>query len=578
METRRTGWIALALVVALAFVLRWRGVGSQLPQWTHLDGYVELVQQQYLRDPQSVKWPDMNLGYYPYATSALAAALPDVDVRHGEGGITEEMLAAAREPWVRIRLASILLSLGAVVGAFAIARRFVSTPFALLASALVATSLVHATFSAEQRPHGPASGTAALALWALLALRNDGRARSQLVAAAAVALALATLQTGAALLLSWAIAWWFRRERASAGREALLWAAGLALVALAAWLAYPFHFDERAGSAGHYETGDENVWMGGHALYTERLGFRGFSVMWNTFLGFDPWLIVLGGIAALAWGVARFRGQRAGDRERTRDTLVLLGYVLPFVVVFGVYDMTYDRFVLSLVPFVALGIAVGLEALWGQLPGRLRHPAFAAVLAVGALGVPLAATWRMGSVRASADTFEEAARWIEANVDAKSQRVLFLQNIDLPLLYERGALAELNDSRTLYWTAFQRNHPAPEGSGFRVARPPRAQGGDEPGDEAVDTSFLTPKRLRELGFDFVVALPPKRGGVNDADAVEALRALRKNLERVALFTPAEDEEKRARTLDFGPRVTETSTVWNLFAIRAFGPRIEIFRL
>jgi hypothetical protein len=204
--------------------------------------------------------------------------------------------------------------------------------------------------------------------------------------------------------------------------------------------------------------------------------------------------------------------------------------------------------------------------------------AFAAVLTLGTLGVPLAATWRMGSVRASADTFEEAARWIEANVDAPSQRVLFLQNIDLPLLYEREALAELNDSRTLYWTAFQRSHPAPEGTGFRVARPPRAQGGDETEEDVVDTSFLTPKRLRELGYDFVVALPPKRGGVNDADAVGALRALRKNLERVALFAPAEDEEKRVRTLDFGPRVTETSTAWNLFAIRAFGPRIEIFRL
>lgn len=578
METRRSGWLVLAVVVALAFVLRWRGVGSQLPQWTHLDGYVELVQQQYLREPSSVPWPDMNLGYYPYATSAVAAALPDVAASRGEGGATAEWLAAAREPWVRIRLASILLSLLAVVATFGIARRFVATPFALLASALVATSLVHATFSAEQRPHGPASGTAALALWALLALRKDGRARSQLVAAAAVALALATLQTGAALFLSWAIAWWFRRERASAAREVLLWLAGLALVAVVARLAYPFHFDDRAGSAGHYETGDENVWMGGHALYTERLGFRGFSVMWNTFLGFDPWLIVLGGAAAIAWSVARVRGLRASDSERRRDALVVLGYVVPFVAVFGVYDMTYDRFVLSLVPFVALGIVVGLEALWLQLPRGLRHPASAAVLAVVALALPLAATWRMGSVRASADTFDQAARWIEANVDRKSQRVLFLQNIDLPLLYEREALAELNDSRTLYWTAFQRSFPAPDGTGFRVARPPRTKASEKSDEESVDTSFLTPKRLRELGFDFVVALPPKRGGVNDADAVGALRALRKNLERVALFAPAEDDEKRARTLDFGPRVTEMATVWNLFAIRAFGPRIEIFRL
>jgi hypothetical protein len=228
MKSARTSWLFLLAILALAFGLRWRGICHQLPQWTYLDGFVELVQTQYLRDPLSVKWPDMNLGYYPYLTSATAAVLPDMPAARGEGGAAESILEASREPWVRVRFAAILLSLGAVVGAWGIARRFVSSSFALLA--------------AEQRPHGPASGMVALALWATLAFREQGTARSLSIAMLALCLAVAALQSSFALLVPLAIAWRWR-DTSTTGRRSLVPAAiaGLALLAVTVRLAYPFH-------------------------------------------------------------------------------------------------------------------------------------------------------------------------------------------------------------------------------------------------------------------------------------------------------------------------------------------------
>ena len=576
MKSARTSWLFLLAILALAFGLRWRGICHQLPQWTYLDGFVELVQTQYLRDPLSVKWPDMNLGYYPYLTSATAAVLPDMPAARGEGGAAESILEASREPWVRVRFAAILLSLGAVVGAWGIARRFVSSSFALLAAAIVATSLVHVTFSSEQRPHGPASGMVALALWATLAFREQGTARSLSIAMLALCLAVAALQSSFALLVPLAIAWRWR-DTSTTGRRSLVPAAiaGLALLAVTVRLAYPFHFDERSGSAGEYDTGAETVWMGGHALYTERFHARGFGVLAKTFAGFDPLLLALALGSVVLWLVARLRGRLALSRERTAALWTCLGYTLPFVLVFGIYDMTYDRFVLPLVPLLAVAVAWGCERVWNALPASAHRPIAGLVLTTAVLAFPLWATWRLGTIREREDTFEAAARWLEANADAERDRILLLQNFDLPLLYEPASLAALNDSYTLYWTAFQRKLPAldPAVATYRIARPPRNE--DE---EQADEEFLTPKRLRELGFRYVVSMPPRRGGVHDAEAVDLLKSLRKGMERVATFAPAGEDERRTRAPDFGFGVTESATLWNLLSIEALGPRIEIFRL
>ncbi|MFM7299330.1 MAG: ArnT family glycosyltransferase [Planctomycetota bacterium] len=575
MKTTCKELLALLAIVAFAFVLRVRGLLHQLPHWTYLDGYVELVQAQYLRAPESVQWPDMNLGYYPYLTSAAAAVLPDVDASGGGSDALEAALAAAREPWVRIRLAASLLSLGAVVGAWALARRFVSAPFVLLAAALVATSLVHVTYSSEQRPHGPTSGMVTLALWALVAWRERSNARSGSVAALTVTLAIAALQSSFALLVPAVLAWWLRERRGSVTRELGLGIAGLTILAIGIRLAYPFHFDDRAGAAGEYDTGAETMWMGGHALYTERFHGRGFGVMLNTFLGFDPWLLALAALGALMLGMAISNRRIDRDVEARSAAWIVLGYAVPFVLVFGVYDMTYDRFVLPLVPLLAILAVWAAQRAWNSLGERWRGSASGALLALIVLAPSLAAAWHLGTLREREDTFESAARWLEQNAKPGEDRILLLQNIDLPLAYSRDSLATLNDSQTLFWTSFQRTLP-PElhsSESFHIARPPRKS--DE---EEADAEYLTPRRLRESGFRYVVSMPPRRGGVNDAETVESLKALRKGLQKVATFAPAGEDERRARAPDFGFGVTESSTLWNLLSIRAFGPRIEIFEL
>jgi len=107
------------------------------------------------------------------------------------------------------------------------------------------------------------------------------------------------------------------------------------------------------------------------------------------------------------------RGGGEAERERRRDVLVCLGYVLPYVAVFGLYDLTFERFALPLVPFLAVAAACALSALWSRIPERRRSVYAAATGAAAVLALPALGTWRLGSFRSQPDTFELAARWLE---------------------------------------------------------------------------------------------------------------------------------------------------------------------
>jgi hypothetical protein len=84
---------------------------------------------------------------------------------------------------------------------------------------------------------------------------------------------------------------------------------------------------------------------------------------------------------------------------------------------------------------------------------------------------------------------------------------------------------------------------------------------------------------------------PKRGGIHDEEAVGALKALRREMERVASFAPRDEDDggerereagarrgKRPQVPDFGFGVTESATAWSVLMSQSAGPRIEIFRL
>lgn len=571
MNSKRTQVAVLLAIVVVGLLVRLRGIGHQLPHWTYLDGYAPLAQMSYLEDPTSIELPDPNLGYYPYLTAAVATCMPNVMTSRDEGGERETELARAREPWVRLRLSSVLLSMLGVVGAWGIARRWMSPRFALFAAALTATSLLHVTYSAEQRPHGPASGTAALAVWALLAFRRDGSWRAAIVAITALGLGIAALQSNFALLVSALLALWLRRESFGWRRALGVILVGLAALAVVVRIAYPFHFDDRAGPAAPFDPGEDAIWLGGHPIFLGRITGRGFGTLANTFFAFDPVLTALVALAAVLalWQLVRVRSNvDAGLRS---EVWVCAGYVATFVIVFGMYDATYDRFALPLVPFAAIAAAWALERAWSGLPTPWRSGASGVVALVLVLVFPSATVWRLAQQRAGRDTFELAADWLANQQRAAPARVFLLQNFDLPLLYSAESLLELNDSQTLFWTKFQRARDGDDAPRPFVARAPRSEG-----EEQED--FIHIDWLRRRNFDYVVALPPPRG-VRGSETLDALRKLRKDLELVATFAPTDEvETKRTRGAAPNTSITESGTAMRVWSVERSGPRLELFRV
>jgi hypothetical protein len=574
LKSLRVQIVVLAVVVLAAFALRFRGLSHLLPQWTYWDGYVLHNQTEYLRGELRPEGPERTLGYYPYLTALVAAELPALNAARDSDG--SPWLAEARASWIRPRLASLLLSLLAVVGAWGIARYFVRPGHALLAAALTATSLLHITYSTAQRPHGAASGMAALAVWAALYLRHTGGWRGILVGALGVSLAVSALQSGFATLVAFALAWWLRKDRANLGRDLVALFVGMCMVALFVRLFYPFHFDERAGVATAVESSGQTLNLAGHTVHLSKFTGRGFWILGGSSLLFDPVVTVLALGAALAWlGTTAFR-TNFGQRDRDADAWVCLGFVLPYLVVFGIYDLTFDRFGLPLVPLFAVAAAVGVERIADRLRPQLRP-----WLVLCTLAFPLAAAWKLGSLRAAPDTYELASRWLEERALPENSKVLLLQNFELPAVYSAESLRELPKISTLYWSQAQREH-LQEGStwpGLYVVRQRQAIVDNE-GEEVTPAERVTPEWLEENGVRFVVALQASRG-LRDPSTLDLVRQLRKRGKQALLLSPFGEppkKEKGERELDLGFGVTEMGTALQVLRTQTYGPQLEIFEL
>ncbi|MFM7299329.1 MAG: hypothetical protein ACKO4Q_19155 [Planctomycetota bacterium] len=579
MMSLRSQLLALFCIVAAAFALRVRGLNHQVPQWTYWDGYVLKSQTEYLRGELTPDGPDRTLGYYPYLSASVAARLPAIQLERE--GDEAALLAQARAPWMRPRLASLALSLFAVVGAWGIARRFARPGFALLAAALTATSLLHITYSTAQRPHGAASGMAALGVWAALYLRSSGGWRGTLVAATGAALAISALQSGFAVLVSCALAWWLRKERGPLGRDllALLAAAVILLVVLR--IAYPFHFDDRAGGGTAMESDGRTLTLAGHTVHLSKLTGRGFWILGGSFALFDPLLPLLAALAVLFGFVGAFRARSDAERERRSDLWVVLGYALPYLAVFGTYDLTFERFGLPLVPLLAVAAACACQRCVDFAPKLLSGGVVRAAGAGLVLALPAAAAWKLGSLRSEPDTYELAARWLEERALAKNEKVLLLQNFDLPVPYSSTSLRALPDTSSLYWTLVQKRalQPGEEHAGLNIVRQ-RQPVVDDEGEELEPAERVTPEWLEREGVRFVVALQASRG-LRDPASLDLVRALRKRGKRALLLSPFGElpqREKGERELDLGFGVTEMGTALQVLRTRTYGPQLEIFEL
>jgi hypothetical protein len=582
-EPRRARtWPALlsGAIVLFALLLRLTGIDRQLPHRPEPDAFFVQSLQEYEGDPTLIR-SENYLTRYPSLIPRVLSFLPypELPVRASGAGSEAVHLEAAAWPYLRVRTAIALVSTLGVALLWFLARRFLSPAAALAATFLLATSLLSILFAQQGRPHTPQAVMALMTVLASLRVLERPTLVRIAVATLAGALAAACLQNGLIALAPLSVAI-FLGCRAARGRGLLLplAVAGLAALAAAAF-AVPFYpglpyIDSSGLHMGGPDTRAHNIPLDlGNAA--KLVGLREAArVLW----AHDPVLLVLGGAGALAGIVVLVRRWRTIGRARRLELLVLGAYVVPYLVVLAPNPFVFERFLLPMLPYLALlaGWVVAGLADFAQARVRSRGLAAAAGAFVVALCLapPAYVAVRYDQVAKAPDKLELAAQWIRANVDPASV-IATSPSTALPLLLDPEFLRiDLEDrgAYTLAWLAYQGALPAgpdPERR-WRVRVFPSAFA---VGKQSIDPAAVEPW-LRDTGADYLV--------------MEASRYMRKLPPTAAL----EDAGRRLGELVYhstgqmpsipglgsGEYQAASAFAFWLPRAEAFGPDIDIYRL
>jgi hypothetical protein len=430
-----TKWVLIWLVVITtgAAWVRLAGIDVLLPHTIEPDPFMA-NQAVGIRDgtldPHSV----LARKYPQFMARLLAPMLPPRSPAVQASGETaldlDGHLAAARSPYLRVRIVVALFSLLMVPLTWWLLRRYSGDRGALLAAALVATSLLHTVNSQQVRPHAPAASFMLLALIAILAMRRAPNARTYLLAGVACGIAVATLQSALFVLPALGLAYLTRTRDGARLIDA--WIALPTLVIAGFVLVFYV-------LAGRLTTGAASAFfeVGGlqHGLRLWNGG--GFALLPVFLWEYDPALLVLAGVG-LVWALAT--GRRRLDPGVRRDVLVIAAFALPYAIVIGVYDVTQARYLLPLMPLIAGLAAAGALFLVAIVSARVGSPTIAGGLMVASmLALPAYASMRLAHLQSGEDTLTAAARWLDEHVDHRDATLLISPVLDLPVFSSRPA-------------------------------------------------------------------------------------------------------------------------------------------
>jgi hypothetical protein len=275
--------------------------------------------------------------------------------------------------YVSARLAAVALGLAGVAAAWWLGSRAYGRVAGGVAAAAVAVATVHVAYSRM----AVTDVALALGVTVALALLADDRVE---LAGLAVGLAASAKYPGLILLVPLVAVAWGRWRRLAVG----------AALAVAGFLvASPYvavHAGEALGDAWRVQRLAHRGWLG-----FEDDPWAGFAFVGRLWDALGPVLIV----AAVGLVVA------AAAARRSRPDLVLVSFVLAYFASLLPLDAHFDRYVLPLVPPLAV------------LAGRLRSLAPVTLLL---LVVPLVWSIRDARELSRTDTRVVASRWIERNL------------------------------------------------------------------------------------------------------------------------------------------------------------------
>lgn len=567
--------LALALLVVATLALRLVGIGYGVPTWEEPDpdipAHVDMLREGWEgnRTLSAVEAPDEQ---YPHLVADLARFLPARPPTTGAGAPTDLAghLRAAAWTHVQVRWVVALLALLVVPLTFLLARRFVSEGWAVVAAALVATSLLSQSFAQQARPHAVATTLMLAALWADLKVVREGTWKAYALAALFSALALGTLHNSLAILLAGVAAHLVRGPRAKWLDVKLL--LPIVACALAVPLFYPFLFADVEQVRG--VEGDA-LKFAEHSIALGQFAGKGFPVVAHVAWNYEPALVVLLGLALVA--LVALRG--APEATRCRERLVVLAFALPYLLVIGLFERTYERFLLPLVPLAAVFAAWGLQQVAERFGKRLG-----ASLAALALVVPTFACAKLAWLRSRPDTLTQVAQWLEARPGAYAEPVYLSAAppaLDLPLARKPEGLLFYGKPPKMplsVWTGWQAKvGELPAGIprwDLRWLVAPR-------GPAAADL----PGYLASLGPAlFVIEVYEQR--TNHPLQVRVREALEAKGERLERFSPDPDPFQSELELFFqlsdhfndDELVAWPNFTWRLLQARAIGPVVEVWRV
>ncbi|MBK7875190.1 MAG: glycosyltransferase family 39 protein [Planctomycetes bacterium] len=407
MSARAERWTLVALFLAS---LAWNalGIGRLLPYDPEPDNYCA-VQVAELEAGVPVQERMDKFRSYPLLIAALARTLPRFEA--GTDATKAEHLRAASDVSLRARIVAVLLSSLLAPAAFLLARRFLPPWGALAAAAFAATSLLDQLFAAQGRPHGPLVALAALSVVAALRLLRAPGLGTYVLAGAAVAVATSTLQTGVFGLVSLVVAHrWVLRERRIARSRAWV---GLGVAFALVLLAYIASRAEGPALATESGVRGTSLRIGSHYFEATLLNGRGFLDFIEELWMHDPVLLVLA-FAGVALALPSWRRWQCEPA-----TCVAGSYPLVYLGFWGFYGWTYDRYWLPLVPFLALLAAwILVTAMtWVRPRESALRRTVAVACVIAAFALPVWASVACARLRVAPDTIEEAAEWLEREVD-----------------------------------------------------------------------------------------------------------------------------------------------------------------
>ncbi len=551
--------LGLALVTLFAVLTRVAVVDQLLPQRVESDAHI-LIQ---LKVFAGLIAPDQIPPHYGFYPTFVARTLHWIagrgmfDPAPRDASLAEHLQAAAA-PLVALRTWIAWAGVAAVPATFFLARKFQSARGSLVASAFLACSLLHGIYSHQARPHVAHLPFALLALILLLGWIERPSVVRALGALTAAWLCMSNLQTGVFLLFPFVCAalltpvtW---RARCAAG-------VGFAAVFVLSRVFY---------SGGiRVDASGVSLAPSGHPIPFDALNGAGVVPTARFLWGAEPVLTALA-LVGMALVLARLAPILGGDRLRRTGLLTLAAYFLPYLAFTLLNQDTRDRYLLPLLPFLAMLASFALER--GLAP---RAPANAALAWIGcalALVFPAREAWKLRQLGLAPDTLELATRYLLEQPDARGARIVTSPFVVLPVRGTPEALATYEGTGLASaspWISYQLAHcmavNAPDSVDVRPYPP------GEMAKEANSEHVLA--MLRELDPDYVVLETSSRQRYL-ASHLEFEAAVRAHGTRLAMINPEWIDPGSEELLEYGDSYELRA---RLRRATALGPPLEIYR-